>query len=73
MEHDLRDVKLPTILMKINVFFVCLDIIYNASGVCPVIVTFTRTLHYVYFVMCTFSFRFAFFFIHIYELNYYTY
>lgn len=45
MEHNLRDVMLPTILMKINVFFVSLDIIYNASGVCLVIVTFTRTLH----------------------------
>lgn len=64
----LRDVKLPTILMKINVFFVSLDIIYNASGVCLVVVTFTRTLHhcivysiyiirlrvYVYCVMCSF-------------------
>lgn len=29
-----RDVKLPTtILMKINVFFVSLDIIRNASGI----------------------------------------
>lgn len=32
----LRDVRLPTILMKINVFFVSLDIIFNASGVCLV-------------------------------------
>lgn len=34
MEYDLRDVKLLTILMKINVLFVSLDIIYDVSCVC---------------------------------------